>query len=230
MLLCLRSVSSLLVILVMAFCVQCSVAVAPQHFPTQLFIKKGPIAAPGKCAGGRGYCLGGFDAGEECSDLGGRCAGSCSDGAWIVTKYTCNGQCTCNAPGTAPGTPVCENGIGEIGKLDCTCTAPNSNARCNDNKDCTGGGKCGSEGACTATNTGGECESTFECTGSGGAVTAADGSIDIWPGASQSCIPSVRVVGNESHGVVYGGEPFGPLVVVLKDAAYRTTDAGDMCF
>jgi len=32
--------------------------------------------------------------------------------------------------------------------------------------------------------------------------------------------------GNDSEGVVFGGEPFGPLVVALKDAAFRTTMAG----
>ena len=31
---------------------------------------------------------------------------------------------------------------------------------------------------------------------------------------------------NGSEGVVYGGENFGPVVVALKDAAYRTTIAG----
>jgi len=206
--------------------VPCSMAVAPQHFPTQLFIKSGPITVAGKCAGGRAYCLGGFDAGEECSTLGGQCAGSCAGGTWIAKKYTCSGTCECSDAGVA----TCVEGIGESGQKSCECEAPNTNARCDSNAVCTGEGVCGTYGTCQTANTGGECASTFDCSGSNGAVTAADGSIDIWPGASQSCIPSIRVVGNESHGVVYGGEPFGPLVVALKDAAYRTTDAGDMCF
>ena len=55
-------------------------------------------------------------------------------------------------------------------------------------------------------------------------MTTASGEIEIWPGASHSCLASLS--GNGSEGVVYGGENFGPVVVALKDAAYRTTIAG----
>ncbi len=59
-------------------------------------------------------------------------------------------------------------------------------------------------------------------------MTTASGEIEIWPGASQSCLASLS--GNGSEGVVYGGENFGPVVVALKDAAYRTTIAGAKIF
>ena len=55
-------------------------------------------------------------------------------------------------------------------------------------------------------------------------MTTVSGEIEIWPGASQSCLASLT--GDGSEGVVYGGENFGPVVVALKDAAYRTTIAG----
>ena len=110
--------------------------------------------------------------------------------------------------------------------MGCLCVPPNDNDRCTSNTDCTGGGTCSNFGTCQVTNTGDPCSSTFECTGANGEVMdASSGTIDVWPGPSQACLSSPGL-GDGSHGVLYGGEAFGPLVVVFKDAAFRTTTDG----
>ena len=219
--------SALVVFLLLPFIT----SVPPQHVPTQLFIKKGPVElVSGKCSGGRSYCLGGVDDGQECASeyqsdgTTPSCPGSCADGGYIVVTVSCTGpeaRCECSPQGV----PSCINGIGAPGQADCLCQLPNTGTRCFTNGDCTGGGTCQAYGVCQAPNTGESCSSTLECTGAGGEVTDPNGVVDLWPGSSQACmVPPVS--GNESQGAVFGGEAFGPLVVAFKDAAYKTTTAG----
>ena len=201
----------------------------PEHFPTQLAILRGPVEISGRCAGGRAFAAGGFDADQACTSVGELTAGSCSGGTWISRKGTCTNAldtayCTCNDEGV----PECVNGIGESGTVSCYCDAPNTDGRCMENAECTGGGICSDYGVCTATNSGEECVSSLECTGAGGEVAVGDGTqIEQWPGESQVCkVPPLA--GNQSSGVVYGGEFFGPIVLAIKDAAFRTLSAGEM--
>ena len=200
----------------------------PQHFPTQLAILRGAVEESGRCAGGREFARGGFDAGQACTRVGAVTAGSCGGGTWISRTGSCTNPggtayCTCGDDGV----PECVNGIGEAGVAACYCDAPNTDGRCMGNTDCTGGGTCSGYGECAATNSGSKCLSTLECTGAGGEVRVGDGTqTEQWPGASQVCkVPPSP--GNQSAGVVYGGEAFGPLVVAMKDAAFRTLSAGE---
>lgn len=139
--------SRVLVVSIIFALLPMTLSVSPQHFPTQLFITSGPVEVAGSCAGGRGYCLGGFDAGEECATLGANCAGDCAGGTWIVTKVSCTGAtayCECSNTGV----PSCVNGVGVSGQIDCKCTSPNTKGRCLSNSDCTGGGACANYGLC----------------------------------------------------------------------------------
>jgi len=201
---------------------------APQHFPTQLSILRGPLDLDGRCAGGRPFAQGGFDAGQACPSVGSSSAGSCSGGTWIAVKGTCtnaqgNAYCRCSDAGV----PECVNGIGEAGTVSCDCVAPNTDGRCMSNAGCTGGGSCSGYGVCAAANTGDQCSSTLECTGAGGEVAVGDGTqTELWPGASQTCIVQTSPA-NQSSGALFGGNPFGPIYIAIKDAAYRTLTAGE---
>lgn len=116
----------------------------------------------GFCFGGESLCVGGADDGSVCAGSG-TCAGNCSGGSHIPVATTCTGTCSCPI--------VTDNGVQIVlATCDppnggfCSCEAPNTDARCFNSTQCTGGGSCTNTGACVApADDGGNCTLSEQC-------------------------------------------------------------------